>query len=365
VTLRNRLFTRVVTALLISVSPGYGLANFQADSLALFGKWRWVRSAGGLLAANATPPPSGWSRTLHVHPDGRYAFWERDSVRTYLLCTGKFIVHRFMGGRRDMGGASFWIELDGWWSQLDQKSLVTFMGRDTILTYPGGDGFGVSDALYHTFVRETSLPGPPAPDRGQDVPGSVPRPPRIGSGLPGSYYVQLSPPLSDLLQKLGPFHEWMDWQYPSPVRAAYEYTNSQVPSAIIGDFDGDSLADVAVHGSTGYAESKVVCILSNRRDPRAITLFSEPTLFDPPDNPDTTASRYREPRPTLYLKLQRAGQSFEKADASRGTLSTDAILVVRPNGAGTVYYYENGTLRTGRPTTPLPAWPPTPLPKRR
>jgi len=259
----------------------------------------------------------------------------------------------------DRGGASFWIELEGWWEQLDQKQLVTFVGRDTILTYPGGENFGVSDALEHTFVREPSAPSTP----GERIPSeALARPPRLENGLPGSYYVRLPKRLHELLWSKGPFYEWQDWQYPGLVRAAYEYTNSQVPSAVIGDFDGDKIADVAIHGSTGYVESKVMCIVSNGGDPRVISILSEPTSFDPPDNPATPA-RYREPRPTLYLKLIEARQPLETADGNGETRPTDAILMVRPTGEGTIYVYENGTFRTFV-SKQLPAWLPTPRPPR-
>src|SRR6266850_1759648 len=66
-------------------------ADFQADSVALFGAWRWVQTYGGL--ANETPPPSGWSRVLYFRRDRTYAFWEEDSARNYLLCSGTFAIH--------------------------------------------------------------------------------------------------------------------------------------------------------------------------------------------------------------------------------------------------------------------------------
>jgi len=358
VTLRNRLFTGVVTALLLSTSPGSGLANFRADSLAFFGTWRWVSSAGGMNGFHGTPPPSGWRRDLAIDPDGTYALEERDSVGTYPICGGRCVIHRF-GREAGRGTSAFWVDLKGWWWQFEEKMLVTFSGRDTILLYPGGEDFFVSDALQHTFVREVSS------EPRLRTPPSGSRPPRLQNGFPGSYYAELPAQLSDLLRSKGAFHEWMDWQYPGPVRAAYTYTSNQVPSAVIGDFDGDGLADIAIHGSTGYKESKVVCILSNRGDPHAILLLAEPTLLDPPDNPDTTVSRFREPHPTLYLRLQPPGRVFENADGTKTSLLTDAILVVRPSGDAAVYYYGDGAFHTGRSLELSSQWSPTPHSKGR
>ena len=285
---------------------------------------------------------------MYIRRSGSYLFQERDSARNYTLCSGKAILHRFESDNNLHPGVNFWIELRGWWEPIEDKQPVTFLGRDTIFTYPGGENFGVSDALGHTFVRDHSEPG--SSELGQP-------PPRIEEGEPGSYWVRLPPRLRELLWKDGPFYQWSDGQYPGIVRASYDYTNSQVPSAVIGDFDGDNLADVAIYGSTGYEEGKFMCIVSNRGDPRAVLLLREPTVFEP----DVTSRRYQRPRPGLYLRLVEAGRPIDQGGGR--TLPFDAILVVRPTGEGMIYYYEDGSFRTISSPRQSP-WLPTPEPRR-
>jgi len=318
-----------------SITPSPCGADSRADSIALFGSWRWTRSAGGLMGANQTPPPSGWSRTLQFRRDGRYSYLENDSVGQYLLCSGNFKVHPY--GERQ---ATLWVELEGWWSGLEANQLVTFHGRDTMSTYPGSSTTWVSDAMTHSFVREGTEPPP-----GATTPSGE-RPARISNGLPGSYWVALPPGQHTLLLSLGQFFEWMDWQYPASIRKPYRYTHDQIPSAAIGDFDGDGSADVAVHGSTGYDESKVICLLSNHGERLPALLLSEPTVFE---------SSGREPHPTLFLAVLHSGEEVRDQEGRVVSFPRDMILVARPDGYATPYYYAGGEFHSG-PRLASPRW---------
>lgn len=332
--------------------PSHCRADTSADSLALFGAWRWIRSAGGLLGANSTPPPSGWSRSLHFRRDGEYSYLENDSLGQYLLCSGHYNVHAFSSARSaEGGGATLWVELDGWWWSTEANQLITFLGRDTISTYPGSNTTGVSDALTHTFARERTQVGssPAASPQSRD------RPPRIISGLTNTYYVDLSSGLRNQLLSLGQFFEWMDWQYPASVRNLYRYAHDQIPSGVIGDFDGDGSVDVAIHGSTGYDESKVICLLSNRGERRAALLLSEPTAFEPSVTADPAVKRFREPHPTLFLTVLHSGEEARDLEGKAVSFPSDVIVVARPEGTATPYYYAGGEFRTGRPLA-SPRW---------
>ena len=312
--------------------------DWRADSLALFGTWRWVRSAGGLLGANETPPPSGWWRLLHIERDGTYALWEHDSVGSYLLCKGAYKAFPCKGFIEHAPTAWACIELEGWWWKVDERQLVAFMGRDTIVTYPGGPTIVVSDALAHTYVRETV---PTELPRAHDP--SNERPFRLGNGLSGSYHVELPAQRWSLLGSFGRFYEWKDWQYPKEIRRSYRYAHDEIPSAAIADFDGDGVADAAIHGSTeGFRENRVICLLSNQGEWRPILILSEPTPFD---SPDTT--RFREPHTTLYLRLLHAGEPTKDLKGNPVSFPTNAILVARPDGYAIPYYFKNGEFVTG------------------
>jgi hypothetical protein len=302
------------------------------------------------MGARATPPPSGWSRVLYLRHDGTYSFWEQDSVANYLVCSGKNAMHPCVGFMDDGPQASLCIELQGWPDELKGRELVAFLGPDTMLTYPGGNGFGVADDLMHTYVREGEMNEPPssALSRNPD------RPPRIRNGLTGSYYVELTS-LVNLLWSQGPFYEWMDWQYPASVRNAYRYAHYQIPSAVIGDFDGDGSLDVAVHGSAGNSENKVICVLSNRGERRAMLLLSEPTASDRP--PPPKAGNAGRAGPSLFLTLLHAGEGARDLDGKVVSFRNDVILVARPNGYATPHYYESGEFRTGQPVA-APHWSP-------
>lgn len=305
------------------------------------------------MGANATPPQSGWSRSLYFRRDGTYSYLEDDSVGQYLLCGGRFKVHT-SSGLIDPGiRATLWIELDGWMWSVEANQLVAFLGRDTIMTYPGSNTTGVSDALTHTFVRERTQVVPPHAASNQ----SRDRPPRMSNSLPGSYRVDLYPGLRHLLLSLGPFFEWMDWQYPASVRKTYRYAHDQIPSAVVGDFDGDGSVDVAIHGSTGYDESKLICLLSNRGERRAVLLLNEPTAFEPSVTSGSTVRGFREPHPTLFLMILHSGEEAPDLGGKAVSFPTDVVLVARPDGSATPYYFASGELRAGQPIA-APRWDP-------
>lgn len=339
-----------VLALLLSAqasAPAH--ADFHADSAAVFGAWKWVRTYGGLLGANNTPPSTGWSRTLFIRRDGTYAFWEQDSVANYVLCSGEITIHPSKHSSIEGGPkASLWVDLTGWWDDFEKRLLVAFLGRDGMLTYPGSEGGGsimvVSDALKSEFVRTTEQPEP------KGVLLADTRPPRLLRSFSNSYRVDLALALWKLLWSSGPLYEWQDGQYPPAVLNSYTYTNDQIPSAVVGEFDGDSLADVAIYGSTtgDWSESKVMCLVSNRGKPRAVEVLREPTLRDPPSGPDTTGRAFREPHPALYLSLIHAGQPLQGEDHKSWILRTDAILVKRLSGEAAAYYFVDDGLRKGR-----------------
>jgi hypothetical protein len=308
------------------------------------------------MAASETPPPTGWSRVLYLHGDGSYAFWEHDSVASYLLGKGKYSVHLGSGLLGGFRGASLWVELAGWSFDVLPSQLITFHGRDTIETYPGGGNIGVDDALTHLYVRETARQEPGQAERSDSL--IARRPPRLRTGLPNSYSVDLEPQMRALRYGVGPFFEWMDWQYPAAARKGYAYAHNQIPSAVIGDFDGDDSMDVAIHGSTGYEESKVLCLLSNHGHPRAIFILSEPTFLGEKGAPK--GSGFQEPHPTLFLKLLPKGEAIQDSLGSSLALARDAILVVRPEGYATPYYYSGEEFRRGkaRADQPWDAWGP-------
>jgi hypothetical protein len=166
-----RRYGGILALLLSAQAQSPACADFQSDSLALFGAWRWVSTRGGMFRTNEVPPPTGWSRTLVFRTDRTYAYWEQDSVGSYIIYSGKFTVHRSRHSRiEDAPEVSLWVELEGWGWTWDDKQLVAFYGSNGILMYPGSEEgtmvFRVSDALRTAFNRDSTWVEPKGPPGG-------------------------------------------------------------------------------------------------------------------------------------------------------------------------------------------------------
>jgi hypothetical protein len=99
--------------------------------------------------------------------------------------------------------------------------------------------------------------------------------------------------------------------------ASYAYGESQVPWALIGDFDGDLLQDVAIYGRSGDDEV-VVALLSRHGNVDALEV-----------------ARRTAPRggPGICLELAPRGAKYSPCWARNGTPDADAIGIVSPGVA--------------------------------
>jgi hypothetical protein len=104
-----------------------------------------------------------------------------------------------------------------------------------------------------------------------------------------------------------------DWPGPSN----YEYGETQIPWALIGDFDGDLIADAALYGRSGTDEV-VVAILSYHGNVRAVEVARRP------------ATKERE---HPFLELIARGTPYSPCWARNGSPETDAIGIVSPGVA--------------------------------
>lgn len=144
----------IAVLLCLAVSAGPVQAS-QPDSLRLYGTWSWIETSGGFTVAGAkeTPAACPCERILNLRRDHTYQYVERDFAHEYLLCSGRFTIHPGGAMRADFGWpAHLWVELRHWW-QFDESQLIRFLGPDTLLLYPGGADYMVSDAPTTWFVR--------------------------------------------------------------------------------------------------------------------------------------------------------------------------------------------------------------------
>lgn len=300
------------------------------EDVPLAGAWRWMRSTGG-GGSYHTPPACGWSRTLFFG-DSTYSFWEKDSVGEYRMCSGMYVLHTLGGQRKGP-----WVELRGWSWVGPGTFWPQFMGPDLIRLHPGGeDGAWVSHGVLHTFARDG---GRMAPAHSTD-PGAW-LPPRVCRITPTSFGIELPKQLRGIRDSIQ-LREW-DLRYSSRlVPKSYRYTHYQIPSGIIGDFDGDSLADVAIYGYDGDHRNTVACLLSNGGSPRGARAWLEPVA----------AKRKGAPtRPSLYLELCPSGQPLIDSQGTRIVLATDAIYTRSVNGEESILYFANGVFHRARAST--------------
>lgn len=331
--------------------------DFQADSDSLYGSWRWLGTYGGMTPTRQEPPPTGWLRELYFRRDGTYSFWEVDSLGSMPLCSGRFTIHRAGRSLLDDGSqAALWIDLEGWWWKGDGQQLVAF-SKDMMITYPGSESetgsTSVSDALTSKYVKEPRRVVPLGSASPNEARIYAQRPPRLQRSAQDSYSLETSGLFYRAQAGAGNLFQWRDAQFPASVLKSYTYTNQQVPSAVIGDFDGDSLSDAVVYGTDERnASSKVLCVLSHRGDPIAFSVLEEPTLLDPSSPGDTSPTKWREPRPGLYLSLYSAGQRIHEGAGRVRILQSDGFLVSGIGSDRVVYYWDRGQFRTSKIPAP-------------
>ena len=284
------------------------------DKSLIFGAWRWMRSSysGGYYA----PPACGWSRTLILEPDSTYSFWEEDSVDVYRISSGRFIVHTTAERQ--------WIEFEGWSGDDSKIYWPRIMGSDLLALRPGGSqGVWHSMGATLTFERERAIS-----PRDRKIAHTW-RPPRILRTSQSYCSIEVPLPLPTRSGLAGS-RRWSFYRGLGPKE--YEYTHYQIPSGVIGDFDGDSLADVAILGYDDDKRNVVTCLLSNRGAPHAVVAWTE----------RGSGTKDRPTRPLHYLELVPSGRSYVDSRGKRMTLVADAIGVTGKLGGSSILSYENG-----------------------
>jgi len=307
----------------------------RTDSISLLGSWRWIRT---MNLSYITPPDCGWSRTLIFARDSTYSFWEQDSAHVYRVCGGKFILHSSEGNPKQS-----WVELRDWSWQDPGTFWLRRAGPD-LLELSAGEARGPWTSelgLTHTFLKETN---PVALDQVTDIRNW--RPPRV-LRTADRYYIEMPKPMKALLYESESFMPW-DLRYTrNPnhqgflVPRTYAYTHYQIPSGVIGDFDGDSLADAAVYGYDGTNRSAIVCILSNHGLPHKVVAWLEPLR--------SKRKEQQLSRPLLYLERCTSGQSFLDSSGTPSVLGSDGFCTTWADGERSIFYYANGDFHRGSP----------------
>jgi hypothetical protein len=307
-----------VAGLALSSAPCLA-SGASRNSLDLQGTWIWDASYRA-QGAGQTPRSSGYGLLLTIRSNGSYTLIERDSASAYARCAGRL---RTDPNRPVAGAAAFAsLTITGWEPRYDAYTAA-LQGRDTLLLYPARPGTGHADAAVQRFVRA----GRDA-EKTPRLYSRALRPPRLVSEGYGAY--EVAPPDSaDRLARLtSAFRKAPDRAYSESVRAAYRYRHDQTPAAVIGDFDGDGVYDVALYGTAG-SDAEAICVLDWNRAGQVLVLGKEPA---------------REAAdPGLYLELVPKGSRVTRA-GGEAVLAYDAIRAVHAGGQREIFEWNGTTL---------------------
>ena len=291
----------------------------------LQGIWAWDASYRA-EGKDQTPRSSGYSLLLTVKPNGSYTLVERDSANAYLRSAGRLDARPSLAS--DPAAQAVAFAIGGWDPHYDAYTAAA-QGPDTLLVFPARPGSGVADAAVQRFVRAAgdATKTPRIRSRGE-------RPPRLVSTGYGDY--EVAPPDSvDRMDRMtAPFRKAPDRAYSDEFRRSYRYRHDQTPSAVIGDFDGDGVYDVAMYGLADSVE-ETICVLDWNRAGSVMVLGKDPAR---PSND-----------PGLSLELVPKGSAV--ARAGDATLRRDAIRAVHSDGRSSLFEWD-GTAFVSSPSAP-------------
>jgi len=271
-----------------------------SDSKGLVGDWEWLGSppSPGYFGRNMFAPGGG---PIREGTRRRLVFGKDGSYERYVINSGKVRVV-------ESGDYRFGVEREQWFLELgetrysvwrhepDTLGFLPFMSHDA-----GADYYvRVPSILRHGERLDTLRLVEPLGH------------PRIGS----SGEVNLSAAMRNALRLYDrEFRPYTVRDWPGP--SNYEYGQTQIPWALIGDFDGDLIADAALYGRSGVNDV-VVAILSGHGNVRALEVARR-------------APKKGAPQP--FLELIARGTEYSPCWARNGSPEADAIGIVSPGVA--------------------------------
>jgi hypothetical protein len=150
--------------------------------------------------------------------------------------------------------------------------------------------------------------------------------PRIKQ-LGKDYQLSLPPATKAAIDRAVPgFNSWRLADYHSDVRQFYLFTMREAPWAVIGDFNGDGVDDVAMDGYTATKELRIV-VLSHGGQSQVLTLEAG-------GRTPNAESRYE------VLQFVAPGKVGTNFSDDTKLIFTDAFNVYFWEKAGTMYYWE-------------------------
>jgi hypothetical protein len=191
--------------------------------------------------------------------------------------------------------------------------------------------------------------------------------PAIYRSRDGIWLLDLPPAMEDALDRYNrDFEPWTIDDYRGTLE--YEPSPRQVPWAVIGDFNGDGRADLAVAGRTDRDIVVAFVLSSGRSRYRAVEAEREPYDPDDPTSIRVPVMTYMYPGRYVVvdprLNYPRQLVVDQAAVQISGGRRQGAVVYVVENNAVVPYYLSDRTARPG--TLPVrPASPATPASPRR
>ncbi len=135
------------------------------------------------------------------------------------------------------------------------------------------------------------------------------------------------------------FQPWEDRNYEDEIIHAYRFSAHQAPFAVVTDFNGDGLPDVALHGRT-KRDDVVLALLSGSSGSYHVYPILQAPLA-------RCESQVLPCRLGMFLEIIRSGTHFTGTFAGYPlTLRRDAFQVVWSGKAAQLYFWAGGKFNT-------------------
>lgn len=158
-----------------------------------------------------------------------------------------------------------------------------------------------------------------------------------------TWEARLSPELSSCLKLRAPnFEIWPASAFYKGIFDDYAFTTRQTPSVVAGDFNGDSVDDVAVFGRDGN-RCKVVAVFADGKTCGLVEILNRPY-----ENPAAvTVDMGKDSGRGLidFLRMATKGTKSSSFEKSPLALKTDALVMNVFGKAATLYYFDKGVFK--------------------
>lgn len=157
----------------------------------------------------------------------------------------------------------------------------------------------------------------------------------------GEYVVVLPKVMREDLQEYdASFTTWNQNDYIPSLLKYYKFSTKQIPSAVIGDLNGDEILDVVLQGHNKNNDL-LICVLSNGKNFKVAEIRKYLRLTDPKKK-WLGVMGHKEYGLWSYLTFTPSGKVGSPIEEKPLDLKTDAFEFSRYEKASTLYYYKDG-----------------------